>query len=97
MYTTISVLILALTVLKLQKDYLAFQAKVLELKARKLEARMTKSAPVLEPLPAKLAAYAASQSEEWAREQTIASMYELYGKYGSWDLVEREVARTAFA
>lgn len=44
-----------------------------------------------EPIPADLIAYAKSFSEEWAREQTLDRLYELYSQVGNWDNVRHAV------
>lgn len=43
------------------------------------------------PLPADLLMWAHRESEEWAREQAIAHLYEVYDKTRNWDHVRSVV------
>lgn len=43
--------------------------------------------PPAPPIPADLLHEATKESEEWAREQRVAHLYELYDKLQDWDKV----------
>lgn len=44
------------------------------------------------PLPADLMAYARSQGSDWAQQQTLDALYELYGQHGhDWDTVRKAI------
>ena len=48
----------------------------------------------VEPMPVDLLAYAQGFDSEWARDQAVDRLRELYAKLGDWMMVRRAVAQS---
>jgi hypothetical protein len=100
MFTFLSVLVIAGTAIYIWSRVEPRLDRVLELRAKEILKPMLEDE---EPLPAGFVEWAQNESTEWARDDKLKRMRELYGRLKNWDKVrtvlmaeEEEALRSTF-